>query len=398
MKLLRLLLLAIILIYPGLSAMTIAQPPLPSANAFRLAGQHFQNAQQQLNYVAPLQALLSHKAQLEPNMYAQTLATHFSFVGQLPAQTTKALPAAYQTLPLDSLLLARAQATSMVIINEAHDQPAHRAYCRQLLPQLARLGYSLLAVEALNPSDTAFNQRQYPVATSGYYTCEPAMGNLLRAAAEQGYYVFGHEIRVDQEKELADFNKRQQYRDSLQAVNMLAVLRQHPGAKVVALVGYDHLAEKERSGIKRFATYLRELGQVDPLTIDQTSDYRLPASATRPMVLATAGKVPTVSGEYAGQVDLQVLHPPLTRVQGRPRWLAASMGTKALVQPIPARYVGTACLVQLYDQGEYTRQGDKAIPLDQYLTNATQKQVYLFPFASGRAVVVKYRPAKLPKG
>jgi hypothetical protein len=224
------------------------------------------------------------------------------------------------------------------------------------------------------------------------------MGNLLRAATEQGYYVFGHEIRVDQEKELADFDKSQKYRDSMQAVNILAVLGQHPGAKLIALVGYDHLIEKERYGTKRFATYLRELGRLDPLTIDQTSDYRLPASATHPMVLATAAKVPTVSGEYAGQVDLQVLHPPLTRVQGRPRWLAASMGTKALVQPIPARYVGTACLVQLYDQGEYTRQGDKAIPLDQYLTSATQKQVYLFPFAPGRAVLVKYRPAKLPKG
>lgn len=61
------------------------------------------------------------------------------------------------------MLAARARA-SVVLINEAHNQPDHRAYCRQLLRQLAPLGYRYCAVEALYPTETAINARKFPLS------------------------------------------------------------------------------------------------------------------------------------------------------------------------------------------------------------------------------------------
>ena len=55
----------------------------------------------------------------------------------------------------------------------------------------------------------------------------------------------------------------------------------------------------------------------------------------------------------------------------------------------------TQCLAQLYDQGEYQRHGDQAIPLDQYFSAASQKQVRLYALFPKQRVVVKYRPANL---
>ena len=71
-------------------------------------------------------------------------------------------------------------------------------------------------------------------------------------------------------------------------------------------------------------------------------------------------------------------------------------GSKALVRaPMPPPYAGQPCLAQLYDWQEYRRYGEKAIPLDQYLTVAQQQGVRLYGLAAGRAVVVRYRPARL---
>jgi hypothetical protein len=127
--------------------------------------------------VAPVQALLANKAAFDPDAYEQVLSTYYSFIGQgapyapVPPPTT-----AYVLANADSLLLAGARATSVVIINEAHDHPAHRAYCAGLLQRLAPLGYRQFAVEALAPTDTAIYSRGYPLSASGFYTREPTYG------------------------------------------------------------------------------------------------------------------------------------------------------------------------------------------------------------------------------
>ena len=383
--------IAALLYAAGLSETTGQQNP------FRLAEKLMLDRDGRLDYVAPLRGLATANQQaFDSDTYGQALVTYRSFVGKTtpPAPISSTTP--FALTEGGPLLRARARATRVVLINEAHDQPAHRAYCRRLLSQLAPLGYTIFAVEALSPTDTAINKRKFPLSSSGFYTREPNMGKLLRAAFTGGFRVFSHEITAAQNKEFKNWRKSSNYRDSMQAVNVLALLCKNPKAKIVVLVGYDHVLEKEHDGVKRLATYLHELGQLDPLTIDQTMAYRPSqgSPAGHPMVLVDrTGRTATI-GERQGYVDLQIIHPTERLVQGRPDWLV--MDLRALVRAsIPPLYTGQPCLAQLYDRQEYRRYGEKAIPLDQYLTVAQQQGVRLYGLATGQTVIIRYRPAKL---
>ena len=239
--------------------LTIAQTAQTAQQSpFRLAQQLQLDREGNLDYVAPLRGLAANQQVFDSDMYNQSLETYNSFVGKLTPVVPTRSAVSYALAEVAPLLVARARATSVVLINEAHNQPAHRAYCRQLLRQLAPLGYKFFAVEALNPTDTAINERKFPISKSGFYTREPNMGKLLRTACGSGFHVFGHEAP---NKNFSDWKKDINYRDSMQAVNILAVLHKNPKAKIVALVGYDHVLEKERDGVKRLAAYLRELGR-----------------------------------------------------------------------------------------------------------------------------------------
>ena len=380
----------------GVGSPNLATAQTAQQNPFRLAGNLFLSPEGKMDYVAPLRGLADAKQQsFDSDIYSQVLETYNSFVGKLTPVQASPLATTYALAEVGPLLVERARTTSVVLINEAHNQPAHRAYCRQLLRQLAPLGYTLFAVEALSPSETKINERKFPIATSGFYTCEPNMGKLLREACESGFHVWSHEVTAAQNKDFSDWKKDTNYRDSMQAVNMLAVLRKNPKAKLVALVGYDHVLEKERGGVKRLATYLHELGHLDPFTIDQTQAYCSAQGppAIRPLALVGRDGRPAAIGERQGYVDMEVIHPPATLVQGRPAWLAAGASDKVFTTPIPAPYVGRRCLAQLYDQQEYQQYGDKAIPLDQYFTTTQHQNTRLFGLASGRASIIKYRLA-----
>ncbi len=369
---------------------------------FRLAEQTFRRADGTLNYVAPLRALQRNRHSFEPSAYAQALASYRTFVGQLVTLPTVQTPskAVYALASPDTLLLRRACATSVVLLNEAHTQPAQRAYCHRLLKQLAPLGYTYFAVEALEPADTNITQRRFPLATSGFYTCEPTMGRLLRAAIEGGYHLIAHELSAAQEQEFDDWRRRSNFRDSMQALNILAVLRKHPRARIVALVGHDHVLERERDGLKRLATYLQELGGINPLTIDQTQllpTGAQPSPGSGPWLLITASRRQAVTTGYnMGYVDVQLVHPLLTFRQGRPNWLFTATDVVPRPVVIPQAYRTRPNLVQLFDQHERQRYGDRAIPLDQCLTTAGQRQVTLFTTHPGRAVTVSFLPAYLP--
>ena len=109
-------------------------------------------------------------------------------------------------------------------------------------------------------------------------------------------------------------------------------------------------------------------------------------------LVAPNGRLATI-GERQGYVDMQVIHPAVMLVRGRPDWLAASSLVKPVTAQIPPPYVGKRCLAQLYDQAEYAQYGEKAIPLDQYLTSPQQKRVHLFGFLPNRPVLIKYKLA-----
>ena len=79
----------------------------------------------------------------------------------------------------------RARNERVVMINEAHDKPLHRAFTLSLLAGLYQEGFRYLAMEMLNNypghSLTRVNTR------TGYYTGEPVAGELVRGALALGY-------------------------------------------------------------------------------------------------------------------------------------------------------------------------------------------------------------------
>ena len=96
--------------------------------------------------------------------------------------------AAYRPTEARAYILNRAKRERIVIINEAHHVPRHRAFTASLLPGLAAQGYRYLAVEDLLEDDSLnWATRRYPVQATGSYVGEPSFGNLLRVAQKQGF-------------------------------------------------------------------------------------------------------------------------------------------------------------------------------------------------------------------
>ena len=123
------------------------------------------------------------------------------------------------------------------------------------------------------------------------------------------------------------------------------------------------------------AERLKRLSGFEPLVIDQVElgetpgdrqDVNLYAIASTKAksesVVLMNGTEPLVVGLLAGGVDLQVVHPPLKQISGRPIWLE-SMGRKpSTIPPALLPRSGTR-LIQAF----LAKEGTDAIPIDQVL-------------------------------
>ncbi len=360
---------------------------------FRGAYERLTDAKGNLNYVAPLKYLKANEASFDKGAYEQALATYQSFVGATDSTKNnflldKGLAENAQMADPFAVIMPKARNTSVVLINEAHHVPAHRAFAATLLDSLYAAGYTVLSLEALSEEDTAINSRKYPVASSGFYTKEPAFANFIRAALAKGFKVVGHEIRSSQEKEIADPMARSNYRDSLQAVNLLATIKANPEAKVLGYVGYDHILEKERDKYKRLGAYLRD-ANVDALTIDQVTTCSC-VKGNSPVALTSGGINPVTIGSKKDFVDIQVVHPFAASAGPRPRWLTEDPTKRATKVPLPQQYRGKKVLVQVYSKAEFEAEGRRAIPVDQFLVDGNQKQVHAMVPTTVKRVQVHY--------
>nr|GFC58849.1 hypothetical protein [Tanacetum cinerariifolium] len=103
----------------------------------------------------------------------------------------------------------------IIIINEAHHVPRHRAFTAALLPGLAAQGYHYLAAEDLLEDDSLnWATRRYPVQATGSLVGEPNMANLLRIAQKEGYQLRSYNYGFSRE---GDWQARQKAREIAQA-------------------------------------------------------------------------------------------------------------------------------------------------------------------------------------
>jgi hypothetical protein len=276
--------------------------------------------------------------------------------------------------PVDALQpLARAAAgVQVVMINEAHHVPQHRAFTITLLKMLRRSGFTHFATETLYETDTKLNARGYPTAQTGYYTGEPVYAELIRSAINLGFRVVAYE---PQGAKNSDERERGQARNLIERI-----LKDDPQAKILVHAGYGHIDEKgaDRVGAVTMAQRFRETTGIDPLTIEQTemserSAREFEHPLYREVVARGLISRPTVfrnaRGDFwmqdRGRQDVTLFHPrsrPLNReAGGRPDWLR--LGGSRSPYRLPKHVCGAAprCLVR----ARSSREGADAIPIDQ---------------------------------
>lgn len=232
-------------------------------------------------------------------------------------------------------IVREAKKTQIVILNEAHHVPMHRAFAMKLARELKKTGYSYLACEAFNLYDDFPLQKQYVSEKTGTLTKESTYANFLRDTMREQWQFVSYEP-VDGPRE------------SGMAKNLVQkIFRQDPKAKVFIYVGYSHAYEfpvSETDDDKsKMAAQLKRLTGINPLTIDQTAMYNHVDSTRqsklyiaalgrmaqeKPYVLKSATQHYLKLGIDNKLVDMQVIYPAYSTspATGRAGWLATLAG------------------------------------------------------------------------
>lgn len=241
-----------------------------------------------------------------------------------------------QALDAIDAIVAEAKSRQIVILNEAHHIPLHRAFAMRLARELRKIGYEYLACETLSENLDSGYLKQ----STGYYSKEPMYANFLRDATKDGWKFVPYEVMKYDNTLSADQIEIQ--RESGQATNIVAAtIRHNPKAKIFIYVGHGHgmKAHTDSTQTIFMAEYLQKLTQIDPLSIDQTTLYEhsspdfnhplyFPAlqkhSEQKTFVLKSMRSGYEVFSRYQHRVDMQLIHPqykvdPLTK---RYTWLS----------------------------------------------------------------------------
>lgn len=284
-------------------------------------------------------------------------------------------------------IAARAARTRVTILNEDHAVPRSRAFAYQVAKRLRPLGYDVLAAETFDnlpdvaAADTAMRKLMsdgYPRQSTGAYTADPVFASFVRGALALGYRPANYEttaqtVSKDPAVQIAA-------REESEANYLVdRVLARNPGSKILIYVGFHHAAEapivRDGKSTSWMATRLKLKTGIDPLTIDQTTFMPAPTSVpSRPIyplaaskaqgrsIVLMTGDTPLVIGEYAGVVDLQVVHPALPPIDGRPGWLA-DLDRKPVRVPERLRPGSGSALIQAFALNDAV----DAVPLDQVM-------------------------------
>ncbi|MFP3943729.1 MAG: hypothetical protein ACLFWF_07540, partial [Alphaproteobacteria bacterium] len=228
------------------------------------------------------------------------------------AQTCE--PGATAADPLTAIVSA-ARRHRVVIINEAHDWSAHRAFIEDVASALAKEGFSTYAAETFQ-FEPGREPRPYLRNEEGYYSREATYGRLARTVLALGYKLVPYEQKLifASEEEKAAYrelpsSKRIARREEEQANNLIArFFDRNKKAKILIHVGYSHAREVPqtrkdgKTTLVWMAARLKQKTGIDPLTIDQTfcrgssGKIRLGAEPQRPQL-------------PPGSFDLYVDHP-----------------------------------------------------------------------------------------
>lgn len=237
----------------------------------------------------------------------------------------------FSPVPAIASLLKDAEKHEIVIINEAHHEPRHRVFTREMLQGLYDRGYRHFGLETLasfGSVDSLMKAGHYPSLNSGYYTRDPQFAAMIAEATRIGFSLFGYEAAGTGSPKLRELGQMR---------NIMAYRAQHPEGKYLLHVGYSHANEGELGGRweKSMAQRLADTTHLDPLTINQTHfremsrpaleryEFReFPVEETS-IYLNEAGKHWNFDNETRW-FDRYVFHPRTSYRHGRPDYVFAN--------------------------------------------------------------------------
>ena len=276
-------------------------------------------------------------------------------------------------------IVAAARNKRVVLINEAHHVPMHRAFAQKLAVELRKIGYTYLAAETFHELSEGRTMRGYVNAAFGTFTADPVYADFIHQAMADGWKIESYEPRSVTGTPAEQFAAR----ELGQATNLVErIFAKDKAAKVLIFVGYGHLYKSIlQNGIMMMGAHLQQMTGLDMLHVDQTPFYAHPDRAAEhplyeallakphanaPFVLRTKERGHVILGGAKNFVDMHVVFPRYEMRHGRPGWLH----TLAEREPhaIPPALLPTSGrrLIQAYRMSG----GPDAVPTDNVMVEA----------------------------
>ena len=256
--------------------------------------------------------------------------------------------------------------TRVVMLNENHWYPKHRLYGLKLLKILRQKGYTHLALEALyRNQDSLINIRKFPVLESGYYTREVYFGHFIRRAKELGFTIIGYE------------NQDQSINRELgQAKNLVKTLEENIDNKIFVYGGLDHIIEEPIKKGVYMAGYLKEMTNIDPLTINQVDII----SKGKNKLTLIPFNLLQEKEKFQKPVDYYVIN----NLEPTPDQIYGTVLQQMTIEDdILDRYTKVDLLVNIYNLDEYLKFRSRAIPIQSVLKKVSEGNSINFSLPPG---------------
>jgi hypothetical protein len=305
----------------------------------------------------PLKALAMMEAMTRTGgMHTSTLAQFHAITGDLIAAEALAYAAvpqdsapvaepvdchAWQRVPAFEAIEALAGDARVVMINESHFVPLHRAFSRGVVMRLRSLGFTHFGAETFVP-DVAERVQAHrtAVSTMGVYSTDPVFGDLLRTALSNEYTLFPYEQTPSQHLNGVDPAVQRAMREQAQAGNIYRVLRSTADARLIIHAGGGHASEDPGTKSQPMMAYrFKALSGIDPVTVDQIggtpiSARKLQGALYRGVERCGAIVEPVVLRGDDGRLlardgyDVTVFYPHVDYRTSRPDWLQTLLGRR----------------------------------------------------------------------
>jgi len=274
------------------------------------------------------------------------------------------------------IMIPVAENRSLIIINEDHSNPQHRAFILSLVEALKKKGFEHYAAETFGEG-LFLSKQKYALESDGFYSSEPIFGRLISYAKSSGFELIKYEQTKEQSApEDATIDEKIQTREQAQSDNLIAaVLGENPDAKIIVHVGHSHVAEIPIRDDRWMASFLKEKTGIDPLTISQTACQASGGTSV------FAAERTSASGEAnEGYTDYFVGHPKLSFTHNRPDW-RRTMGDMDVAIPEELNSFDKNVVIE----ARLINHPDEAVPIDRIVLRPNDFEIpLLLPSGSYR--------------